>query len=274
MTDMFQDQKGEQMNQAVTIYDRLAEQNALQAVEMMGQAMARSGMFGITKPEQGIVLALTSLMERRSVTELARKFHIIEGKLTMRADAMQAAFQADQGRIKWICSDDQVCEAMYYHPDFAPDWVTVKVTIDELRASGVAIGKSGNLKDNYQKFPRQMLRARNISEGVRMVHPECIVGVYTPEEVSDFREQRPLRPVHDAEYEPVLKPREQIAAPKTAEEIIPEELRPYAIGYLRSIDWLAEGEVLDDLKPGHLAQIAQKADGFIAAVQKWQADNE
>ena len=32
-----------------------------------------------------------------------------------------------------------------------------------------------------------MLRARCISEGIRSVYPGCVVGVYTPEEVEDFK---------------------------------------------------------------------------------------
>jgi hypothetical protein len=267
-------QKGEAMNQtAITIYDRLAEQNAMQAVEMMGNAIARCGMFGVTKPEQGIVLALTSLMERRSVTELARQFHIIEGKLTMRADAMQAAFQADTGRITWITTTETECVAEFIHPEYCPDGVTVRITLDELRASGVAIGRGGELKTNYQKFPRQMLRARVISEGVRMVDPSVLVGVYTPEEVSDFGEQRPVRPIQDAEYQPVLKPRGEIAAPKRAEELIPADKQEATVAYLQNIGWLAAGEKLADLKAGHLRQIQEKTDRFLAAVENWEAQN-
>jgi len=41
-------------------------------------------------------------------------------------------------------------------------------------------------KDNYKKFPRQMLRARVISEGVRAVYPGVLQGMYTPEEVGEF----------------------------------------------------------------------------------------
>ena len=38
----------------------------------------------------------------------------------------------------------------------------------------------------HQKYPRQMKRARCISEGIRSVFPACVAGVYTPEEVADF----------------------------------------------------------------------------------------
>jgi len=35
----------------------------------------------------------------------------------------------------------------------------------------------------YRKFPRQMLRSRCISEGVRTVYPVATGGMYAPEEV-------------------------------------------------------------------------------------------
>jgi hypothetical protein len=256
----------------VTIYDRLAEQNAMQAVEKMGQAMARSGMFGITKVEQGIVLALTSLMERKSVTELARKFHIIEGQLTMKASAKHAEFQANGGRVVWVETNDTACEAVFKHPDYCPKGVTVRVTMEELQRSGVAIGRNGKLKANYQKFPRQMLRARVISEGVGMVDPSVGVGVYTSEEVSDFSGQRPVRPVQDADYEEML-PRQELPVSKSAEELIPEEKHQSAIAYLQSVDWLAAGQSLADLRPGHIRDIQNRLSEFLTAVDKWEIDN-
>jgi len=41
-------------------------------------------------------------------------------------------------------------------------------------------------KDNWSKYPRQMLRARVLSEGIRATFPGCNTGFYTPEEVQDF----------------------------------------------------------------------------------------
>jgi hypothetical protein len=41
-------------------------------------------------------------------------------------------------------------------------------------------------KDMWTKYPRQMLRARVISEGVRACYPAVLDGMYTPEEVVDM----------------------------------------------------------------------------------------
>jgi hypothetical protein len=57
-------------------------------------------------------------------------------------------------------------------------------------------------KDNYKKFPRQMLRARVISEGVRAVYPGVLQGMYTPEEVGEF--DAPRTAPRSVKAEPVV----------------------------------------------------------------------
>jgi hypothetical protein len=47
-------------------------------------------------------------------------------------------------------------------------------------------------KDNWKNYPRAMLRARCVSEGIRSVYPGCVVGVYTPEEIQDFKPSKPI----------------------------------------------------------------------------------
>jgi hypothetical protein len=45
----------------------------------------------------------------------------------------------------------------------------------------------------WKSYPRQMLRARCISEGIRTVFPGCVVGTYTPEEAVDMEPREPVR---------------------------------------------------------------------------------
>jgi len=171
------------------VYARM-EGNPLAAAQQMGKMIAESGLFGIKTTPQGMVLALEAMHQQRPVMELARRYHVIEGKLSMRADAMQAEFQADGGLVKWLETSTEVCSAEFSHPKHAPEAVPVTVTFKEMKESGVAVGSGKAIKANWKKFPRQMLRARCISEGVRMVHPGIVVGVYTPEEVTDFKPAR------------------------------------------------------------------------------------
>ena len=58
------------------------------------------------------------------------------------------------------------------------------VTIEWDTARARRAGLDG--KDMYKKFPRQMLRSRVVSEGVRTVFPAATSGMYVPEEVRDM----------------------------------------------------------------------------------------
>ena len=255
---------------AVTIYDHLAGQNAMQAIETMGNAMAKSGMFGITKVEQGTVLALHAFCTGKSIVELASEYHIIEGRLTMRADAMQAKFQANGGRIVWEKSNTTECIAIFSHPEYAPGGVEICVTLKELIDSGVAVGSGNKIKANYQRSPRQMLRARAISEGVRMVDPGTIVGVYTPEEVLDFEQPQrfptrecvpptsPLLPAKQLDYTDHINPEDEDAA----------------LAFLRFHGWLSAEQELSDLTQEHLKNIGGKPEAFLTEAYKLKAEQE
>jgi hypothetical protein len=177
-------------------------------IEMMAGHVERSRMFNMDK-SQAVALMLLCQARGLHPIEAIQRYHIIEGRPSMRADAMQAEYQAHGGVIRWVRSDAEACEAHFLHPLHAPEpGFPVKVTLKELRESGVAAAwddkkREWTLKKNYKRHPRQMLRARVISEGVRAVLPGVIVGIYTPEEVSDMEgpkwaEARVVPPAPDA----------------------------------------------------------------------------
>jgi hypothetical protein len=155
----------------------------MQAIQLMGEMISGSGMFGCTKVEQGMVLAMQCLAEGKAPLELAKTYHIIEGKLTMRADAMLGRYLASGGKVKWTERTDKRVAGVWTCDG---NDVEIAVSLDEMMKNGVAIAGAGKLKANWQKFPRQMLTARCISEAIRLLMPQIVAGIYTPEEVSDF----------------------------------------------------------------------------------------
>jgi hypothetical protein len=174
-------------------------------VEAIASHVAKSRLYGLSE-DQAFTLMLLAESEGLHPIQAVRRFHIIEGRPSMRADAMQAEFQRHGGRLRWIESTAEKCSAEFSHPVHQPEPLLVTVTMKELVESEVAMQwpklREGEqfdprrgkiMKDAYKKFPRQMLRARVISEGVRAVDPGVVVGIYTPEEVSDFEEPRPSR---------------------------------------------------------------------------------
>jgi hypothetical protein len=168
-------------------------------IERMGNAIARSGLFGVTKPEQAIALMLVAQAEGRHPAIAARDYHVIQGRPTLKADAILARFQEAGGRVEWHAYTADKCEATFSHP--AGGSLRIAWTIQDAKAAGLT-GKPGP----WQQFPRAMLRARLISEGVRTVYPAVVCGTYTPEEVQDM----------PAPTERAMGPAERVDAPEPA----------------------------------------------------------
>lgn len=150
----------------------------VQDIEVMAQAVAKSGLFGLRTAEQAMALMLIAQAEGQHPAIAARDYHIIQGRPALRADAMLARFQAAGGAVRWVDYTDDKVTGVFSHPQGGE----ITVTWDMARAKKAGLGG----KDNWMKFPRQMLRARCISEGVRSVYPGVVVGTYTEEEVEDM----------------------------------------------------------------------------------------
>jgi len=158
----------------------------IQDIEKMATAIAKSGLFGMKTPEQAVALMLIAQAEGMHPAIAARDYHVIQGRPALKADAMLARFQTAGGKVSWDVYTDAEVKATFSHPSGG------SVTLSWTLAQATRIGLAG--KDNWKNYPRAMLRARVISEGIRTVYPGCVVGTYTPEEVQDFEPaKRPMR---------------------------------------------------------------------------------
>ena len=156
-------------------------------IEKMATAVAKSGLFGVKTPEQAMALMLIAQAEGYHPAMAARDYHIIQGRPTLKADAMLARFQSSGGKVEWTQYTDKVVEAIMSHPQGGS--ITLSWTLDQAKSIGLVKGGSG-----WEKYPRAMLRARVISEGIRTVYPGCIAGTYTPEEVMDMPAEKDITP--------------------------------------------------------------------------------
>lgn len=154
-----------------------AAQYAVSDIERMARAFAVSKLFGVTNPEQAIALCLIAQAEGRHPASAAQDYHIIQGRPAKKADAMLRDFLAGGGKVEWHALDDTVADATFSHPSGG----SVRITWDMPRAV-----KADLKTPMWRKYPRQMLRARVVSEGVRTVFPMATSGMYVPEEVQDF----------------------------------------------------------------------------------------
>ncbi len=150
---------------------------ATNEIRDMATAAAKSGFFACAEtPEAAMALMLLCQAEGLHPMQAMRRYHIIEGQPSMRADAMLAGFQANGGKVTWgPCSDASV-SATFQAPNVGGS-LTIVWTIEDAKRAGLA-GRG-----NWAKYPRQMLRARVISEGVRATMPGTVMGIYTPGEL-------------------------------------------------------------------------------------------
>lgn len=151
-------------------------------LQTMAGALAKSGLFGVKTADQALALMIVAQAEGRHPGSVASDYHIIQGRASLKSDAMLARFQQAGGKVEWHDHTNDKVSATFSHPQGG----SLRVDWDLPRAKAAGLGT----KDNWRQYPRQMLRARVISEGVRAVFPAVLNGMYTPEEVRDFEPQR------------------------------------------------------------------------------------
>jgi hypothetical protein len=168
-------------------------------VQSMAQVICQGNLFpSLKNPAQ--VLSLMLLCQAKGLHPMVavERYHIIEGKPSMKADAMLSEFLSHGGKIEWQERSDVRVSAMFT----APNAGTVEVvwTIERARNAGLTS------KGNWKSYPCQMLSARVISEGIGLTMPGVRMGIYTPEETMDFDTPAP-RQAPAAELRPELPPR-------------------------------------------------------------------
>ena len=163
----------------------------MQDLQTMARAICASKFAGCDTPEQAMTLMLIAQAEGRHPGIIARDYHIIKGRPTLKADAMLARFQDAGGCVRWVELNDIRAEAVFSHPkggELSIDW-----DMERAKKAGVIDGNP-----TWKKYPRSMLRSRVVSEGIRSVYPAVICGSYTPEEMDDVQ-QEPRTPEYSVQ---------------------------------------------------------------------------
>jgi hypothetical protein len=184
-------------------------------IERMGTYIAKSRLFGLQTPEQAIALMLIAQAEGRHPAEAARDYDIIQNRPAKKAEAMLRDFLQGGGKVEWHTLDDTKAEATFSHPQGGK----VRISWDLDRAQKAGLGG----KPTWKAFPRQMLRSRCVSEGVRTVWPMATSGMYVPEETRDMEPPFDGKTIEaEAEQPEPPKPSEREAF-NTAHPIAPAE---------------------------------------------------
>jgi len=159
-----------------------APRRSFDEIMRMAETIAKSRLFGVTQVDQVVALMLMAEAEGRHVASAMQDYSVIQGKPSLKAEAMLARFQQAGGKVKWTCLTDERVAAIFSHAQCEP----VEIEWDMDRAKQAQL-----TSPMWKKYPRQMLRARVISEGVRTAFPGALGGMYAPEEVIDFEPPAP-----------------------------------------------------------------------------------
>lgn len=132
----------------------------------------------IKTPQQALAIIVTGQELGIGPMEALRSINIIQGKPTMSAQLMLGlAYQRVKGfKCNVTVSNDKECRATFGRSgqsDYEQSF-----TIQD----AAKMGLTG--KDNWNKQAATMLRWRCISAGLRVVAPDAIAGLYTPEELN------------------------------------------------------------------------------------------
>jgi hypothetical protein len=202
-------------SQAVTIYNQI--QDPMAACRSFGTDIARSQIFGCANEHQGVVLAMECFARKCTPLTLATQYDIIQGKLSMKADAMLAGFEEAGGEYEVKEYSPNACEITFKRGKSS---ITIRITWEDAKAESwpwMKDKKTGEirLKDNWETaIGRQdMMWARVVSRGVRRLAPGVVCGRYTPEEIVDFGDA----PQAQAQAQSAQSAQTQQPTPKQAE---------------------------------------------------------
>jgi hypothetical protein len=211
----------------LTVYDQFHDPQS--GVQLLGTAIARSQMFGCESEHQGVVLAMECFARRIPPLMLQEKYHLIKGKLSMKAEAMLAEFNERGGKHRIIERSGNRA-AIEVTLDGKTD--TFSLTWEEAQQEpfvyngkeseiikAIAKGDKSKLelKPKYAT-PRsrtQMLWARVVSDAIGAVMPSVRRGSYSPEELEDVAE------TNEAESKPARSNGKPKAAAATTATVQP-----------------------------------------------------
>ena len=203
-------------------------------MQQVAMAIAKGGLFGSNDPNAILTLCMLAQAEGQHPAVVFRDYHIIQGKPAKKADAMLRDFVSAGGKVEWHKLDDTVADATFSHPGGGS--VRIDWTMQRAQQAQLATPM-------WRKYPRQMLRSRVISEGVRTVYPGATSGLYEVGEVQDIVAETPARSAAPETVEP--EPETKRAAPLQGAIKTRAALRIACGEFVRELHACDDGDMLD-----------------------------
>jgi hypothetical protein len=146
--------------------------------EMEGARMLmKSGLLpsGIKSPEAALFVILTGRDLGLSPVQSLRSIHVIQGKIEVAADMQLGLFHTSGGRSQWVTLTNEQAVLKLEAP-----WL-IEPHTESFTLADAKQAKLGG--DNWQKYPKAMLRSRAITAGLKSIGFDPTAGVYAPGEL-------------------------------------------------------------------------------------------
>ncbi len=152
----------------------------------------------IKNPADAVMIMLAGAELGLGPMASLRGMHCIEGKVTLSSEMMLSIVASHGVKFAWRKSDATCATIELRRDGWEPH--VVSFTIEEARAAKL----TG--KDNWQRYPAAMLRARAASSACRAYCPDLLAGggLYTPDELEgvetiEVSSRRTREPATEAE---------------------------------------------------------------------------
>ena len=166
------------MSKDVEVFESLKEPMA------MGQVFAESGLFPDIKSQaQAVVKVLAGRELGISPLESMNSFFFVNNKIAMPSKLMGALIKRSK-KYDYVVDklDETECSITFYEKNGeAKKLGTSTFTFKDGAKAGLVN------KDVWKSYPKNMLFARALSNGVRWYCPDVTCGYYTVEEVEDLQ---------------------------------------------------------------------------------------
>jgi hypothetical protein len=151
--------------------------DAIQATMTMAKALVASRLTprGVDSPEKAFFIIMKGRELGVPPIRSLERIHVIEGRTCMAAELMLERFRGRGGRSKWLDKPEDRTRAELWLKAPNGDEHTELFTWEDAKNAGLAG------KDNWRKWPKPMLRARTISQGLRALGEA--EGMYDPDEL-------------------------------------------------------------------------------------------
>lgn len=178
------------MSTALTKFqDTAVAVQSLQDIQQIGSLFAKSGMFQDVKSEaQAVVKILAGAELGLSPFAAMAELHVIQGKVTLSAGLLAKKVKAS-GKYDFRVQEltDKVCSIKFFERSTtgSSEIGTSTFTIEDAKKAQVK---------NLDKFGRNMLYARAMSNGVRWFCPDATedISVYTEGEIEHRTQAAPV----------------------------------------------------------------------------------